>query len=150
MAGTIVRCPECGAKNRVDREKAHTARPRCARCHAALGLPGPQTTPLDVTDGTFAELVERSPVLVLLAFWSPYCMHCQTFDPVLRALTPEASQQVRVARLNLDENRVTGTRYGVNATPTVLMLDRGREIDRMQGALTADQLRYRLHRHLHP
>lgn len=148
VTGAVVRCPSCGAKNRVDRDKAEGARARCARCRAALEVPAPQTEPLEVDDSTFSRLVQTSPLPVLLTFWSPYCLHCQTFDPVLRTMTPEISTHMRVALLNLDQNRATAARYRVTATPTVLVLDRGRELDRMQGAQTADQLRYRLSRYM--
>lgn len=148
MGEVIVRCPACQAKNRVDRSRAERTRAKCSRCQETLEIPAVQTVPLDVTDATFTELVDRSPLPVLLAVWSPYCIHCQALDPVLRALTPEASQQLRVARLNLDENRGVAARYSVTATPTLLVLDRGREVDRMQGAQSGDQLRYRLHRYL--
>jgi thioredoxin 2 len=144
----VVRCPSCGTQNKVDREKASRMRVRCARCSAVLEVPAERAELVEVSDATFAALVERSPLPVLLEFWSPHCLYCQTFDPVLRAFVPEASDQLRVARLNLDVNRTTAMRYGVTATPTLLVLDRGREIERIEGALSADALRYRLHRYL--
>lgn len=150
MSTLIVRCPSCGARNRVDRDRVKDSRARCARCREILDVPAPQTGAIEITDQTFAEVVERSPIPVLLEVWSPYCMHCQTMEPIFRRLLPEASQTMRVGRINLDENRTPATRYGVTATPTLLVLDRGKVLDHLQGVQGEDQLRYRLHRHLHP
>jgi thioredoxin 2 len=151
MAATavlVVRCPHCGAKNRVDHDKAAKARPRCARCHELLVIPPRQERPLIVTDANAAELLDRSPLPVLLEFASPYCLYCQRFEPTLQKLARELSDRLRVAVTNIEENRATAARYGVRATPTLAILDRGKEVDRAEGLLSEEQLRYRFARHL--
>lgn len=144
----VVRCPSCGTKNRVDLTKAEKAQPSCAKCHAALELPQRQTEPLEVTDANFASMVQKSPVPVLMEFWSPYCLYCQRLEPIMDKLAREVSDRVRVAKLNIDENRITAARYGVHATPTVAVIDRGRMVDKVEGAVPEEQLRYRFHRFL--
>lgn len=146
----VVRCPECGAKNRVDLERAAASVPRCARCKSALRLPTPQTSPLVVDAATFTGIVEDSPIPVLLVVESRYCVYCQRLKPVIERLTPDIGLRLRVATLDMDENRALAARYRVTATPTLLVLDRGRETDRIEGAVTEDQLRYRLYRYLTP
>jgi thioredoxin 2 len=144
----VVRCPSCGTKNRVDLERASGGRARCARCRQPLALPTRQSEPLVVTDATWHELVEQSPVPVLLEFWSPYCLHCQRLEPVLKRMASDVWERLRVAKLNIDENPSTASRFGVRATPTLSVIDRGRELDRVEGALNEDQLRYRFWRWL--
>ncbi len=146
----IVRCPHCGAKNRVDRQRSLTAAPICARCHTLLEVPALQDAPMLVRETDFEERVVRSPLPVLLEFWSPYCLYCQQFEPVMQRITREASDRLRVARINIDENKVVQARYAVTGTPTLLVLDQGRELERIVGATTEDQLRYRLYRFLNP
>jgi len=104
--------------------------------------------PLTVTDANFEDTVQRSPVPVLMEFWSPYCLYCQRLEPTMRKLAGEVSDRVRVAKLNIDENRITAARYGVHATPTVAMIDQGRLMDKVEGAVPEEQLRYRFHRFL--
>jgi len=144
----VVRCPSCGTKNRVDLARVAKGRPTCAKCHAPLELPQRQTEPLTVTDANFEDTVQRSPVPVLMEFWSPYCLYCQRLEPTMRKLAGEVSDRVRVAKLNIDENRITAARYGVHATPTVAMIDQGRLMDKVEGAVPEEQLRYRFHRFL--
>ncbi len=144
----VVRCPACDTKNRVDPQRAATGSPRCAGCREHLELPSPQGSPLPVTDATFAAVVERSPVPVLLEFKSRTCPHSQRVRPLVERMARDVWDRLRVATLDIDENRVTAGRYRVSATPTFLVLDRGRELDRIEGAVSEDQLRYRLHRYL--
>lgn len=143
-----MRCPSCGSKNRVDLARAEKARPTCAKCHAPLELPQRQTEPLTVTDANFEHTVQKSPVPVLMEFWSPYCLYCQRLEPIMRKLATEVSDRVRVAKLNIDENQITAARYGVHATPTVAVIDQGRIVDKMEGAVPEEQLRYRFYRFL--
>lgn len=145
---TVVRCPSCGAKNRVDRLKAAHARPRCARCRELLLVPAKQSYPLVVTDANVQEMLDRSPLPVLLEFASPYCLYCQRFQPTLEKLSREVSDRVRVGITDIEANRITAGRYGVRATPTLLIIDQGRELDRVEGLLTEDQVRYRFARYL--
>lgn len=144
----VLRCTSCGTKNRVDLRRAAEASPRCARCHLPLELPTPQRAPLVVTEATFGEVVERSPLPVLLEFMSQYCMYCQRMRPVLDRLAQTSTDRLRVATVDIDTERGVAARYGVRATPTLLLLDRGRELERIEGVAGEDQLRYRLHRYL--
>ena len=144
----VVRCPECGAKNRVDRDKAAHARPRCARCHESLLIPPKQEYPIVITDANVREVLDHSPLPVLLEFSSPYCLYCQRFQPTLEKLAREVSDRVRVGITDIETNRMTAARYGVRATPTLLIVDRGKELDRVEGLLTEDQVRYRFARYL--
>jgi len=148
MSTVIVRCPECSTKNRIDRTKTEASRPRCAHCHEYLELPVPQSEPLVFTEGNFGESVARSPLRALLEFWSPTCGYSKRFEPVLRRATPELSEHLRVGRVNIAQERGLAARYQVSATPTLLVLDGAKEIDRIEGALEYEALKYRLHRYL--
>jgi thioredoxin len=113
-----------------------------------LDIAALQAHPIAVGDEDFERVVEHSPLPVLLEFWSPHCRYSRQMTPVIESLAPSTSDRLRIAKLNIDEHRRTSARYGVSATPTLVIFDRGREIDRVQGALTEEQLRYRLHKYL--
>ena len=76
----IIACPKCGAKNRVD-ERGKAMQPVCGRCGAAL--PALSSAPIAVTDTSFAEVVLRSPIPVLVDCWAPWCGPCTTLEPLL-------------------------------------------------------------------
>jgi thioredoxin 2 len=133
MADTqLIDCPSCGVKNRVPLSKiAQGLQPSCGRCNEPLPL---DSKPLSVTDGNFASAVERSPLPVLLDMWAPWCGPCRMVAPVIEELAKQMAGRMRFGKLNVDENPATAARFGVQSIPTLLILDRGREIDRIVGA----------------
>jgi thioredoxin 2 len=128
----LIRCPSCGATNRVPLEKIMQGlQSVCGRCKTPLPV-GNQ--PVTVTDATFAAEVERSPLPVLLDMWAPWCGPCRMVGPVVEELAKEMAGRVRVAKLNVDENPATAARFHVQSIPTLLVLKNGREIERIVGA----------------
>jgi thioredoxin 2 len=140
----LVRCPSCGATNRVPSDKiAQGLQPVCGRCKAALPL---ENKPVNVTDANFAAEVERSPLPVLLDMWAPWCGPCKMVAPVIEELAAEMAGRVRVAKLNVDENPATAARFGVQSIPTLLLLKNGRELDRIVGAQSKAAIVQRIER----
>jgi thioredoxin 2 len=128
----LIRCPSCGATNRVPLEKiAQGLQPVCGRCKTPLPV-GNQ--PVTVTDANFATEVERSPLPVLLDMWAPWCGPCRMVGPVVEELAKEMAGRVRVAKLNVDENPATAARFKVQSIPTLLVLKNGQEVERIVGA----------------
>ena len=145
MAETqLVRCPACGATNRVPSERiARGGRPVCGRCKAALPT---SSEPVVVTDATFAAEVEQSPLPVLIDLWAPWCGPCRTLAPVIDELAAELAGRIRVVKLNVDENPRTAARFNVRSIPTLLALKAGREIDRIVGVQPKSEIARRLER----
>jgi thioredoxin 2 len=140
----LVRCPSCGATNRVPRDKVERGlAPVCGRCKTPLLVPH---GPLTVTDATFPAEVERAPLQVLLDLWAPWCGPCRALAPVIDELSAEMAGRVRFAKLNIDESPRTAARFRVNSIPTLLILRQGREVDRLVGLQSKAAIAQRLQR----
>jgi thioredoxin 2 len=145
MADTqLMRCDACGTLNRVPQQKLERGlQPVCGRCKARLSS---QNAPATVTDATFGELVERSPLPVLVDAWAPWCGPCRIIAPVIDELAAEMAGRVRVAKLNVDENPMTASRFNLRSIPTLLVMRGGREVDRIVGVQPKAEITRRLQR----
>ena len=138
----VITCPACGANNRVPAEKIREGlQPVCGRCKAPLTV---SAHPVIVTDSNFAEEVERSPLPVLVDMWAEWCGPCRMIAPAVEQLAAELTGRVRVAKLNIDENPATPSRFGVRSIPTLLVFKDGREADRLVGAMPKQEILRRL------
>lgn len=138
----IVTCPACGAANRVPLAARQPGKSAvCGRCRAPLTG---SARPMVATDASFAADVEGSPLPVLLDFWAPWCGPCHMLAPTIDQLAAELGGRVRVMKLNVDENPATAARFNARSIPTLLVLDRGREIDRMVGVRAKADIARRL------
>jgi thioredoxin len=97
-----------------------------------------------VTDATFADQVERSPVPVVVDMWAPWCGPCRIVAPILDDLAAQMAGRVRFAKVNVDENPATASRFNVRSIPTLLVIRDGREIDRIVGAQPKHEIARRL------
>jgi thioredoxin 2 len=141
MGTLMIVCPACGATNRVPGDKvARGLAPVCGRCKSPL----PAGKPQPVTDLSFAQDVERSPVPVLLDAWAPWCGPCHMIAPIIDQLAIELAGRVRVVKLNVDDNPRTAARFGLRSIPTLLVLKDGREVDRLVGVQPKQAIMRRL------
>lgn len=142
----LTRCPSCGTTNRVPAEKIQQGRePVCGRCKTPLLS---STHPIVVTDATFSVDVERSSLPVLVDLWAAWCGPCRMVAPIVDQLSAELSGKVRVAKLNIDENPATPSRFGVRSIPTLLIFKDGREVDRIVGAVSKPAIVSKLKQYL--
>ncbi|MFT3915215.1 MAG: thioredoxin [Anaeromyxobacteraceae bacterium] len=95
---------------------------------------------VDVTDATFAEVVERAGLPVLVDFTAEWCAPCRVLEPVLEALARERAGSLRVARLDVDVNQGTSERFGVRSMPTLLLFRGGRVVQQVVGAVSRARL----------
>lgn len=141
----IVRCPDCGSRNRVLPEAARKKQPVCGKC--GRSLTAPPAGPVIVTDTNFGELVEASPLPVLLDLWAAWCGPCRVIAPTIEALANELAGKVLVGKLDVDANQRTAARFGVQGIPTLLILKDGREVDRLVGVQSREAILQRLRPH---
>ena len=80
---------------------------------------------LHVTDADFDQQILKSEVPVLVDFWAAWCGPCRTVGPVVEELAGEYSGKVKIAKLNVDDNKQTPSKYGVKGIPTLMLFKNG-------------------------
>jgi thioredoxin 2 len=143
----LIRCKKCRARNRIPVARLKDG-PRCGRCRHPFA-PIPITTrPVVVTDRTFAAEVIDSPLPVMLDCWAAWCAPCGAMAPILDNLAKTYAGRLKVAKLNVDQNPATASRYSVLSLPTLLFFKDGKVVDTAAGALPRQVIEQHLWRFL--
>ena len=88
----------------------------------------------DVTDETFQREVLEAKAPVIVDFWAPWCGPCRAVEPILAELEREHEPEVVFAKLNIDENIETASRYSVLSIPTTILFEGGNPQETVIGA----------------
>ncbi|RMG56088.1 MAG: thioredoxin [Acidobacteria bacterium] len=96
---------------------------------------------MTVTTETFDSEVMQAEQPVLIDFWGPRCGPCLALMPVVEELAREYDGKLKIVKINAQENRKLCVRLKVIGLPTFLFFDRGREMDRLTGHITAAELK---------
>jgi thioredoxin 2 len=143
----VIKCRGCGARNRIPVARLNDG-PRCGRCKNPFPAIATPIRPVVVTDRTFADEVLASPLPVLLDCWASWCAPCGAMAPVLEDLARSYTGRLKVAKLNVDQNPVTASRYSVMSLPTLLFFRDGKVVDTAAGALPKQEVERYLYRFL--
>ena len=128
----IATCPQCGAKNRLKAAPPDQL-PICGKCKGSL--------PWIVTgtDISFRKELETS-TPVLVDFWAEWCAPCRVTAPVLEELARDKAGQIKVVKINVDQNPTTSGQYNVRSIPTLILFKDGRPVKTLVGAMSKDAL----------
>ena len=95
---------------------------------------------LDFNDDTFDTEVLGADVPVVVDFWAEWCVPCKKLSPNVERVAEEMAGKVKVAKLNVDENPVTMTKYGVRGLPTLILFKNGKVTATHLGDMNKDKL----------
>jgi thioredoxin len=146
---TVV-CPKCGAKNRVDEQRAAHEQPKCGKCGTPLPVPAPGGAdghPLTITDDNFArEVLQAGATPVLVDAWATWCPPCRALAPTIDQLAAESGGRYRVGKLNVDENPRVAGQFRIESIPTMLIFKNGQLVDKLVGLMPKPSIAAKLER----
>jgi thioredoxin 1 len=103
---------------------------------------------LEVTDSTFETDVLQADEPTLVDFWAAWCGPCKMVAPVVEEIAAEYSEQLQVAKMDVDSNRDTPAQYGIQGIPTLILFKDGEEATRIVGFRPKDAMVEELLPHL--
>ncbi len=93
-----------------------------------------------ISDASFEQDVLQSGKPVLLDFWAEWCGPCRALTPILEEIAEEYSDDIVIAKLNVDENPNVASRYGIMSIPTLMLFKNGEVEATKMGLLSKSQL----------
>lgn len=132
---SVLTCKNCGAKNRI--RPSPRGVPTCGKCDEPLPWL------VDAADATF-ESEANAAVTVVVDLWAPWCGPCRFVSPILEELSREYAGRLKVVKVNVDENPMLARRFEAHSIPTMVVLQNGRTVDRIVGAMPKPDLTVRL------
>ena len=130
-----LRCPHCGATNRLPATRIDEA-PDCGKC----GQPLLQGQPLDLDDSNFDAVVAATRLPVLVDFWAAWCGPCQMMAPAFKQAGVQLQGRALLVKIDSDASPGLSQRFGIRSLPTLVRLQGGRETARQSGAVPASAI----------
>jgi len=93
----------------------------------------------ELTNQTFDAAIASG--LTLVDFWATWCGPCRMQTPILEELSRELSDNKKIAKVNVDQERDLALKFGIQSIPTILVFQEGRLVDRLVGVRMKDELK---------
>ncbi len=129
-------CTNCGQKNRIP-AKYLASTGRCGACKSPLP---PVAEPLAVDDAQFDEIIQNTPVPVLVDFWDDWCGPCHAAAPEVARTAADMAGKAVVIKVDTEKYPQLAARYNVRGIPNFVVLAGGRVVVQQPGVVGHDQM----------
>ena len=99
--------------------------------------------PIDIKDKNFDEYINKY-MTIVIDCWAPWCSPCRMVSPIIDELAKEMQGKIVFGKLNVDENQITASKYGIMSIPSLLVFKNGELKDKIIGAMPKDVLKSKL------
>ncbi len=100
--------------------------------------------PIIFTDDNFESEVLTADVPVLVDFWAEWCGPCKMIAPSVAELATEFDGKAKIGKLDVDNNQVTASKYGIRSIPSLLIFKEGKVVEQIVGAVPKNQIQSKL------
>jgi thioredoxin 1 len=100
----------------------------------------------EVNDATFDQEVLQSELPVLVDFWAVWCGPCKAIAPIIDGIATTYAGKLKVAKVNVDENGATPSRFGIRGIPALLLFKGGKVADQVVGFVPQDVIEEKIKR----
>lgn len=132
-----LRCSRCTALNKLSPKALTTKGTKCGKCGKDFDF---IKTPIHVSAKTFNKEVLLWPDVVLVVFWAEWCEACRILEPALHELAVRKAGRLKIAKIDVDQEKSLVRKYNIKATPTLILYNKGYRLNEAKGALSIDQL----------
>ena len=132
---THIVCPHCNGTNRIPADSTPDEA-KCGRCKQSIL----DTKPINLTNENFQQHLHKNDIPVIIDFWAPWCGPCKMMGPNFEQAAQNFRAKIRFAKVNTEEQQSLGAHFNIRSIPTLILFKNGKEVDRLSGALDANQL----------
>ena len=123
-------CPHCLKVNSIPKKDSYKVA-NCGSCKNSLL----DTKPIELNESSFDHVVVNSDIPVIVDFWAPWCNPCKMMAPIFNEVAQKYPLKALFAKVNTQEEQNLAAKYGIRSIPTLIVYKKGKEINRVSGAL---------------